>query len=162
MKMKKILLMLGCLITAGAQIVAGEPGGVERTFIFEDGSTMTTSMTDQELQDWQEAEAIAICRGDVRSRIADRADRYHELCYNQNKKPSIKEFEKYFFKNHYLPFTEANKAKITESKLKAALLHCSKYHDLQLFADKMFIAKITVGIAAVTAAATKIALSYMS
>jgi hypothetical protein len=162
--MKKIVLMLGCLITVGAQISAAEPGTVPRTFTFPNGTVFTTYMSDAELYNLQKKMTDKICKGE-RFPVAYAAEEYQRLCYYQNKKLSVKGFEECFFKNYYLPFqfTDANKAKIVASKkLGIALLNCRIYHDLQLAADKKFVWKLTAGIASVTAVATQVALSYIS
>ena len=164
--MKKILLLMSLLgttvplVSADLTETTDEAANIQR-FIEQE----TDNIRNQVLEN--------ICnRGSVYPLIKHLAHLYQITCYHQNKAPFYQAFEDFFFsyqsllqgvltpsmtyetERHYINknveiiFTEAIKTRIrTAGTLRTGYLQCSSYGDCIDRADKIFVFKLTTGIA---------------
>jgi hypothetical protein len=150
---KKIIFLFGYLMTTSTLIVASNPIESKDEMVFRIRERVHTL---------QEEETRGICSGLREITLAESAEKYQEDCYMKKEQLSIQEFEDYFFRNHFMKFSDENKKKIVNSKkLTQAIIHCHTYRDLQLDADKRFVRVLAGRIVVGTVIVTDIALSYM-
>lgn|GEM_PF-5332197 len=150
--MKKVVFLFAHLMTTSTLIVASNP--------IESKDEMVLGIRER-VHTLQEEETRGICFGLREITLAESAEKYQEDCYMKKEKLSIQEFEDYFFRNHFMKFSDEKKKIVNSQKLTQAIIHCHTYRDLQLDADKRFVRVLAGRIVVGTVIVTDIALSYM-